>query len=138
MNSPPSRPGSGSSSGSPASSWASPTSGAGNGNGNPGFDCSGLTHAAYAAAGLDIPRTAQTQYNTGPLLPAGEPLQPGDLVFFGTPGRIHHIGISLGSTLIIHAPDVGQVVQFADYRIVTDYADASRPAQGTGLLGMAR
>lgn len=31
------------------------------GNGDPGFDCSGLTRAAYAAAGVGIPRTAQTQ-----------------------------------------------------------------------------
>nr|WP_308128343.1 C40 family peptidase [Frankia sp. CiP3] len=55
------------------------------GNGDPGFDCSGLTHAAYAAAGIQIPRTAQTQYNAGPLLPAGTPLQTGDLVFFRFP-----------------------------------------------------
>jgi cell wall-associated NlpC family hydrolase len=56
-----------------------------------GFDCSGLTHAAYAAAGIQIPRTAQTQYNAGPLLPAGTPAQPGDLIFFGTPGHVHHV-----------------------------------------------
>jgi cell wall-associated NlpC family hydrolase len=97
------------------------------GNGNPGFDCSGLTHAAYAAAGLDIPRTAQTQYNTGPLLPAGTPLQPGDLIFFGTPSKIHHVGISLGGPRMIHAPDVDQVVQIADYRTFSDLAGASRP-----------
>ena len=100
------------------------------GNGNPGFDCSGLTHAAYAAAGIDLPRTAQTQYNTGVLFPAGTPLQPGDLIFFGTPGRIHHVGISLGGTLMIHAPDVDQVVQIADYRTLPDLAGASRPATG--------
>jgi cell wall-associated NlpC family hydrolase len=97
------------------------------GNGDPGFDCSGLTHAAYAAAGIDIPRTAQIQYNAGPLLPMGTPLQPGDLVFFGAPGRIHHVGISLGGTLIAHAPDVNQVVQVEDYRDFPDLAGASRP-----------
>ncbi|HEY3238013.1 MAG TPA: C40 family peptidase [Acidimicrobiia bacterium] len=97
------------------------------GNGDPGFDCSGLTHAAYAAAGIDIPRTAQIQYNAGPLLPMGTPLQPGDLVFFGAPGRIHHVGISLGGTLIVHAPDVNQVVRVEDYRDFPDLAGASRP-----------
>jgi cell wall-associated NlpC family hydrolase len=97
------------------------------GNGNPGFDCSGLTHAAYTAAGINIPRTAQTQYNTGPLLPPGTPLQPGDLVFFGTPDRIHHVGISLGGTLMIDAPDVGQTVKIEDLRTFPDYAAASRP-----------
>lgn len=98
------------------------------GNGDPGFDCSGLTHAAYAAAGIEIPRTAQWQYDASPLLPPGTRLQSGDLVFFGTPGRIHHVGISLGSTLMVNAPTFGQPVQVADLRGFGDYAGASRPA----------
>src|SRR6266542_3392767 len=97
------------------------------GNGDPGFDCSGLTHAAYAAAGLDIPRTAQEQDNAGPLLPPGTPLQPGDLIFFGTPEHIHHVAISLGGARIVHAPDINQVVQVANYQDLPDFAGASRP-----------
>jgi cell wall-associated NlpC family hydrolase len=97
------------------------------GNGNPGFDCSGLTHAAYAAAGITIPRTAQTQYNAGPLLSPGVPLRPGDLVFFGTPSNIHHVGISLGGTQMINAPTFGQPVQVDDLLGIGDYAGASRP-----------
>lgn len=98
------------------------------GNGDPGFDCSGLTHAAYQAAGIGLPRTAQTQYDAGPLLPPGARLQSGDLVFFGIPGRIHHVGISLGGTLMVNAPTFGQPVQVADLRGFGDYAGASRPA----------
>lgn len=107
------------------------------GDGNPGFDCSGLTHAAYAAAGIDIPRTAQEQYNVGPRLPPGTPLQPGDLTFFGSPEHIHHVGISLGGTRIVHAPDVNQVIQVADYKDFPDFAGASRPTTHTtnGALG---
>jgi cell wall-associated NlpC family hydrolase len=99
------------------------------GNGEVGFDCSGLTHAAYAATGIDIPRTAQAQYDTGPLLPAGSPLEPGDLVFFGTAGRIHHVGISLGGMLMVNAPDFGQTVKTQDIRGFGDYAGASRPLE---------
>jgi cell wall-associated NlpC family hydrolase len=99
------------------------------GNGTPGFDCSGLTHAAYATAGLSIPRTAQTQYDAGPLLASGTQLQPGDLVFFGTPSHIHHVGISLGGTLIVNAPTVAQPVQVDDLRSFADYAGASRPVE---------
>ncbi|MGH3826313.1 MAG: C40 family peptidase, partial [Pseudonocardiaceae bacterium] len=70
------------------------------GNGPPGgdagFDCSGLTKAAYAAAGITLPRVAQDQYNAGPLLPAGQPLQPGDLIFFGaSTTTVTHVGIAI-------------------------------------------
>ncbi|ABW12486.1 NLP/P60 protein [Parafrankia sp. EAN1pec] len=99
------------------------------GNGDPGFDCSGLTYAAYAAAGIDIPRTAQTQHDAGPPLPAGTPLEPGDLVFFGTQRNIHHVGISLGGTIMIDAPDFGRSVTIRDFQAFPDYAGASRPAQ---------
>lgn len=99
------------------------------GNGNPGYDCSGLTTAAYAAAGIKLPRTAQTQYNHGPRLPAGAELQPGDLLFFGTPRRIHHVGISLGGTRMINAPTFGQTVKIQDYRRLGNFAGASRPAK---------
>jgi cell wall-associated NlpC family hydrolase len=95
------------------------------GNGSPGFDCSGLTHAAYAAAGVNIPRTAQTQYNTGPLLPAGAPLQPGDLVFYGAgPGSVTHVGIVLSATQMIDAPHTGAAVRIDP---VGRYLAASRP-----------
>ena len=59
-----------------------------------GFDCSGLVQAAYASAGIQLPRTAQEQYDAGPLVPAGEQLEPGDLVFFGNdPNNVSHVGI---------------------------------------------
>jgi cell wall-associated NlpC family hydrolase len=48
-------------------------------------------------------------------------------VFFGTPSRIHHVGISLGGTLMVNAPTFGQPVRVADLRGFSDYADASRP-----------
>ncbi|MFD8494864.1 NlpC/P60 family protein [Amycolatopsis sp. NPDC059657] len=98
------------------------------GNGDPGFDCSGLTRAAYAAAGIELPRTAQTQYNAGPRLPFGTPPRLGDLLFFGTPQRIHHVGISLGGTLMVNAPTFNKPVQVQDYQGFGDYAGLSRPA----------
>lgn len=97
--------------------------------GDAGFDCSGLTKAAYAAAGVSLPRTAQTQFDAGPHVPAGQPLLPGDLVFYGTPGNIHHVGLYIGGGLMINAPTFGQPVQIANYRYNgDDYAGATRPA----------
>jgi len=94
-----------------------------------GFDCSGLTKAAYNAAGINLPRTAQTQYNAGPLVPAGQPLLPGDLVFYGTPSNVHHVGLYIGAGKMVHAPTFGEPVQVSNYRWNgDDYLAASRPA----------
>ncbi|MGH4009913.1 MAG: NlpC/P60 family protein [Pseudonocardiaceae bacterium] len=102
----------------------------GNGAADGGFDCSGLTTAAYAAAGITLPRTAHAQYRTGPRIPDGQPLLPGDLVFYGTPAHIHHVGLYLGAGLMINAPDFGQVVKIQPYRHHgDDYAGATRPVK---------
>jgi cell wall-associated NlpC family hydrolase len=100
----------------------------GNGPQDGGFDCSGLTAAAYAAAGIKLPRTAQTQYNAGPRVPAGQPVLPGDLVFYGTPANIHHVGLYIGAGKMINAPTFGKPVQVTNYRYRgDDYAGTSRP-----------
>ncbi|ABW12173.1 NLP/P60 protein [Parafrankia sp. EAN1pec] len=90
------------------------------GNGDPGFDCSGLTHAAYAAAGIQMPRTAQAQYDAAPRLRTGPPLQSGDLVFFGTgPNTVTHVGIYLamhaGQTMMVDAPHEGAAVRVESF-----------------------
>lgn len=97
--------------------------------GDTGFDCSGLTHHAYAVAGVAIPRTAHTQYYAGPGVPDGMPLQPGDLVFYGVPERVYHVGLYLGDGTMVNAPRRGEPVQVARYRYHGDeYLGATRPA----------
>ncbi len=93
-----------------------------------GFDCSGLTKAAYGAAGITLPRTAHTQYHAGPRVPDGQPLLPGDLVFYGNPNtKIHHVGLYIGGRLMIDAPARGQVVKIEPHQR-DNYAGATRPA----------
>ena len=99
-------------------------------NGHSGFDCSGLTKAAYDAAGIDLPRTAHTQYQAGPHVPDGQPLLPGDLVYYGTATNIHHVGLYIGAGKMVHAPTFDQPVQIGNYRYPgDDYAGATRPTQ---------
>jgi cell wall-associated NlpC family hydrolase len=107
----------------------------GNGPQDGGFDCSGLTTAAYGAAGVTLPRTADSQYRAGPAVPAGTPLLPGDLVFYGTTAHVHHVGLYLGGGMMIDAPDFGQVVRIQPCRYRgDDYLAASRPAgDGTAV-----
>ncbi len=81
-----------------------------------GFDCSGLVQAAYAVAGLSLPRVAQDQYNTSPKLAPGAVLAPGDLVFFGgTPDSIDHVGLYVGvvngQNVMVDAPYTGADVR---------------------------
>jgi cell wall-associated NlpC family hydrolase len=82
-----------------------------------GFDCSGLVQAAYQAAGLQLPRVAQTQYdataaNAVPL----DQLQPGDLVFFGaSTAAITHVGIVVSPGEMVDAPHTGAVVRIEPY-----------------------
>lgn len=68
-----------------------------------GFDCSGFTGYCYSCVGVDLPRTADLQYEFGRPLRRTE-LQPGDMVFFSTyePGA-SHCGIYMGSGKFIHA-----------------------------------
>lgn len=93
-----------------------------------GFDCSGLTMTSYAAAGVKLLRVAQEQFDMGPRVPADQPLLPGDLVFYGIPGKIHHVGLYLGNGKMINAPTFGIPVQIDNYRYPgDDYAGATRP-----------
>jgi cell wall-associated NlpC family hydrolase len=103
--------------------------GNGPGQGDQGFDCSGLTQAAYGAAGVTLPRTANAQFHAGPIVPAGQPLLPGDLVFYGTAAFIHHVGLYIGGGVMIDAPYTGQVIRIEPYRWKgDDYFGATRPA----------
>jgi cell wall-associated NlpC family hydrolase len=70
------------------------------------FDCSGLTMAAWARAGVSLPHSSSAQFGMGPHIPESE-LQPGDLVFYYSP--ISHVGMYIGNGLIVNAenPSVG-------------------------------
>jgi cell wall-associated NlpC family hydrolase len=81
-----------------------------------GFDCSGLVQAAYAAAGVTLPRVAQDQYDATAKLRPNDPLEPGDLVFFGGgPTDITHVGIysgvENGEATMVDAPHTGADVR---------------------------
>lgn len=95
-----------------------------------GWDCSGLVKAAYATIGIDLPRTTDQQVHYGPRIPENQ-LQPGDLLFFGTPDNVHHVGLYLGAGHILHAPDFGKPVQINDYHQNADYYTATRPINTT-------
>jgi len=73
-----------------------------------GFDCSGFTQYVFAHFGVNLPRVSEDQQNVGTFVSRAN-LQPGDLVFFGTPA--HHVGIYVGNGNMINAPHTGAVIR---------------------------
>jgi cell wall-associated NlpC family hydrolase len=76
-------------------------------SGPDGFDCSGLTSYAYAAAGVALPHSSRAQSALGHDVARAD-LQPGDLVFYYSP--ISHVAIYIGNGMIVHARTFGQPV----------------------------
>ncbi|MFE2276066.1 NlpC/P60 family protein [Streptomyces sp. NPDC059454] len=72
------------------------------------YDCSGLTQAAWKAAGVTVPRTTYDQVDAGTTVPVSQAL-PGDLVFFYD--DVTHVGIYIGNGMMIHAPKPGTYVR---------------------------
>ena len=77
------------------------------------YDCSGLTMAAWKAAGVSLSHNAAEQYNQLPHVSRAN-LAPGDLVFYSGLG---HVAIYVGNNQIIHAPTSGDVVRIASVSI---------------------
>ena len=103
-----------------------------------GFDCSGLVQAAYAVAGVSLPRVAQDQYNATPKLAPGSVLAPGDLVFFGgSPDSIDHVGLYVGvvngQNVMVDAPYTG-----ADVRAEAFPATVGAPFGSLLFVGATR
>jgi cell wall-associated NlpC family hydrolase len=87
------------------------------------FDCSGLTMWVWGKAGVSLPHNSRAQYSAGRKVSRSS-LQPGDLVYYGSP--IHHVGIYIGGGRMISAPQTGDVVKIQN-AFRGDYAGATRP-----------
>jgi cell wall-associated NlpC family hydrolase len=72
-----------------------------------GYDCSGLVQAAWAAAGVHIPRDTYGQWAALPHVPVSS-MEPGDLLIYNGEG---HVAIYVGGGYIIDAPQTGMNVQ---------------------------
>ncbi|GGL93282.1 hypothetical protein GCM10010129_41310 [Streptomyces fumigatiscleroticus] len=86
------------------------------------YDCSGLTSAAWAAAGHPIPRTSQAQWQ-GLTHVSLSSVQPGDLIIYYSDAT--HVGMYAGDGQIVHAPRPGRTVTLA-------------PAASMPILGVVR
>jgi len=97
------------------------------------FDCSGLVLWVYSRLGLEVPRTAQQQFEWAvPVEPSQ--LQPGDLVFYentyATSDRITHVAIYVGGGMVVMATGNGGFVRevpLSDPYWMSHFASTGRP-----------
>jgi cell wall-associated NlpC family hydrolase len=82
----------------------------GGSNPSTGFDCSGLIQWVYGGIGIQLPRTAQQQYDAVQHISQAE-AKPGDLIFFSgtndTIDTVTHVGIYVGNGKMYDADDYG-------------------------------
>jgi cell wall-associated NlpC family hydrolase len=88
------------------------------------YDCSGLTLAAYRAAGVHLSHNSATQYRQIKHVSKSH-LKLGDLVFFYS-GR-SHVAIYAGHGKVIHAGRPGEPIEYIKMKYMP-YNGAGRPA----------
>jgi len=76
-----------------------------------GYDCSGLTQAAWAYAGVSIPRTSYEQWDDLTSVSLAN-IQPGDILVFLDGG---HVGLYVGDNKLIDAPHTGLDVELVSF-----------------------
>ncbi|MCP2268259.1 NlpC/P60 family protein [Actinokineospora diospyrosa] len=80
-----------------------------------GFDCSGLMIYAFAGVGVSLPHYSGYQASAGRQVPLSQ-MAPGDMLFWSTDGRIHHVALYIGDGQMVEAPYSGSVVRIAPVR----------------------
>jgi murein DD-endopeptidase len=81
------------------------------GNTPQGFDCSGLVYFSFRRAGMDVPRSTESQRDKSRKVSTAR-LARGDLLFFNQEGKYSsHVGIYLGRNRFVHAPSSGKHVR---------------------------
>jgi peptidoglycan DL-endopeptidase CwlO len=91
------------------------------------FDCSGLTWAAWRAAGVTIPRTAAGQLTDLPRVRGR--LQPGDLLIYRSRGPSRrHVAMAVGGGRMVEA--LGRGIPVRSTSIRGGWLGAVRPGAG--------
>jgi len=98
------------------------------GNTRGGVDCSGLVKNVYEQIGINLPRTAQQQFEFACRINDRE-LRPGDLLFYRKGNKISHVAIYIGKGEIIHSSSSAKGVikqSFNDNYLSSIYVGAGR------------
>ncbi len=86
-----------------------------------GADCSGFVMSVFSDCGISVAgRTAAAQSSGGTSVSSAN-LQPGDLVFYTSGGRVSHVAIYIGNGQIVHAANSRKGIIVSSYNYQTPY-----------------
>jgi len=98
------------------------------GKGPDSFDCSGFTSGAWRQAGVSLSSSSRAQASQGTRV-SKDQLQPGDILFYGSP--VSHVAMYIGDGKVVHASnprtDVTIAPAFQAGGSRKPYAGAMRP-----------
>ena len=83
------------------------------GEGIGGWDCSGLSMVAWASVGVRLTHNSFVQFSQTARV-SRDDVQPGDIVFYGSP--IHHLGIAIGDGKMVEAAREGIPVRISSIK----------------------
>lgn len=100
-----------------------------------GFDCSGFVRWVwYLATGQDfLDGSSQMQRNklaaspSAATLVSRDKMLPGDVLFFGGAGRVHHVALYLGDNKVVEARQSGTKIMVSSLSSHDDFYEAYRP-----------
>ena len=74
-----------------------------------------MIYAFSRALGYSLPHYSGFQYNSGSKVPLSQK-RPGDMLFWGASGNIHHVALYIGGEQMIEAPFSGGAVRVTSVR----------------------
>lgn len=101
------------------------------------YDCSGLIQAAFMINGIWLPRDAYQQEDFVQKVTL-DSIQPGDLIFFGTPQKATHVGLYLGEKHYIHSSGKEQGRNGVGIDVLSEQGDAVSQAYFQQFRGIGR
>ncbi|MBH8573890.1 C40 family peptidase [Nostocaceae cyanobacterium CENA369] len=103
----------------------------------PNYDCSGLMQAAFVSVGVWLPRDAYQQEDFTQTIAIAE-LEPGDLIFFGTPEKATHVALYLADGYYIHSSGKTQGRDGIGIDILSEQGDTVSQSYYQQLRGAGR
>jgi cell wall-associated NlpC family hydrolase len=101
------------------------------------YDCSGLIQAAFMVNGIWLPRDAYQQEAFVQKVEL-DLMQPGDLIFFGTPQKATHVALHLGERHYIHSSGKAQGHNGIGIDVLSEQGDEVSRAYYQQLRGVGR